>query len=63
MAKKKDPKVQATADDRMTKPVRLDLSEADFERLEKCAKEKGLTKASYARMAVLKEIKIDEANR
>jgi hypothetical protein len=42
------------------KPVRLDLSPADHERLERCAKERGLSKSSYARMAVLERIKADE---
>ena len=43
-----------------TKPVRLDLSPGDYERLDRCAREHGLTKSSYARRAVLKEIKADE---
>jgi hypothetical protein len=44
-------------------PVRLDLTPADHERLERCARERGLTKSSYSRMAVLKLIKEDEAAR
>jgi hypothetical protein len=47
--------------DRVGPPVRLNLSLDDHARLEKCAKAKGLNKASYARMAVLERIKSDES--
>jgi len=40
--------------------VRLDLSSRDAARLERCAQAKGLSKASYARMATLERIKADE---
>jgi hypothetical protein len=42
------------------RPVRLDLTESDHERLERAAREKGLNKASYARMAVLDRLRADE---
>ena len=63
VAKKKAAKVNATksAPTRTGRPVRLDLTEADHERLEQCAKQIGLTKASYARMAVMERIKADES--
>jgi hypothetical protein len=51
MAVKKEAKVSA---------VRLDLSAGDHERLERCAGERGLSKAAYARQAVLARIKADE---
>ena len=41
--------------------VRLDMSPRDAERLAKCAEAKGLSKASYARMATLEMIRNDEA--
>jgi hypothetical protein len=37
--------------------VRLDLNAKDNDRLERCAEEMGLTKASFARMAVLAMIR------
>jgi hypothetical protein len=45
---------------RMGKAVRLDLSEKDHDRLERAAEERGLSKSSYARMAVLALVKQDE---
>ncbi len=45
----------------LVKGVRLDLSEVDHARLERCSRELGLTMASYARMAVLERLKADEA--
>jgi hypothetical protein len=53
--------VVATPTRRRTgKAVRLDLSPKDHDRLEKVAEERGLSKSSYARMAVLSLIKQDE---
>jgi hypothetical protein len=46
--------------EKSARPIRLDSSEPDHERLEHCAKERGLNKASYARQAVLKRIKAEE---
>jgi len=40
--------------------VRLDLTATDHRRLESCARERGLSNASYSRMAVLERIKADE---
>jgi hypothetical protein len=45
---------------REVKGVRLDLSPSDHIRLEQCAKERGLSMASYARQAVLACIRGDE---
>jgi hypothetical protein len=54
-------KMNAVQTEKAARPVRLDLSETDHERLERCARERGLNKASYARQAVLEKIKADEA--
>jgi predicted DNA-binding protein len=61
MARKRVPKMPAVQDERVTKPIRLDMSISDYERLERCARERGLTKASYARQAVLSQVRRDEA--
>jgi hypothetical protein len=62
MAKKKAAKkMQAVQEERALKPIRLGLPPADYERLERCARERGLSLASYARQAVLAAIKADEA--
>lgn len=58
--KKGGKRMNAVETERTVRPVRLDLSDADHDRLEKTAKEKGLNKASYARMAVLERLKADE---
>jgi hypothetical protein len=42
------------------KTVRLDLTPKDHARLEWCARDRGLTKAAFARQAVLEQIKADE---
>jgi hypothetical protein len=58
--------VEATASPtrkRSGKAVRLDLSPKDHDRLERAAEERGLSKSSYARMAVLALIKQDEEGR
>jgi hypothetical protein len=63
MAKKTGAKkVEATATPkrRLGNTVRLDLSDRDFERLERIAELRGLNKASYARMAVLDRLRKDE---
>ncbi len=61
VVKKAKKRVSAKPAARTARPVRLDLSEADHERLEACAKARGLNKASYARQAVLERMKADEA--
>lgn len=53
MARKRAQTVQATQPVRTGRPVRLDLTEKDHERLEKQAKKRGLNKASTARMIIL----------
>lgn len=68
MAKKKaEAKVQATKVEatakpkgRNMKPIRLDVTPTDYERASSRAEERGLTLASYARMALLDFIKRDE---
>jgi hypothetical protein len=52
--------MNAVQEVRLLKGVRLDLSPADHERLERYARARGLTMASYARMAVLELLKADE---
>jgi hypothetical protein len=52
--------VAATPKRRLANAVRLDLNDRDYQRLERVADERGLNKASYARMAVLALIKRDE---
>jgi T5orf172 domain len=49
------------SDEKNVKPIRLDLSPSDFERLERVAKRMGLTKSAYARMALFARMKADEA--
>jgi hypothetical protein len=63
MAKKKArPKVNAAVkEEQVTKPIRLDLSVRDHERIERSAKRFGLSKSAYARMAVFKQLEADEA--
>jgi predicted DNA-binding protein len=55
--------VQAVEERREVKAVRLELPPEDYERLERCAKRRGLNKASYSRMAVLALIEQDEAGK
>lgn len=57
MAKKRAKKVVQAKETIKAKPVRLDLSPADHERLQACADKIGLNKASFARMVVLKALK------
>jgi hypothetical protein len=42
-------------------PLCLNVLISDYERLERCARARGLTKASYARQAVLSQVRRDEA--
>jgi hypothetical protein len=60
MAKKRKKPVTAAPPVRKGKPVRLDLTESDHERLERIARSKGLNKAAFARMAVLEKLKAEE---
>jgi hypothetical protein len=62
MAKKKQEakNLVASQEERTPKAVRLDLAPEDYARLERCARRRGLTKASFARMAVLALIEQEE---
>ncbi len=60
MARKRAPKVPAIQEEKAQMAVRLELPIADYRRLERQARKLGLTKASYARMAVMKTITADE---
>jgi hypothetical protein len=60
MAKAKAKKTNATAEKPALKSVRLQLPEPDHDRLERCARRRGLNLASYARQAVLAQIRRDE---
>jgi hypothetical protein len=60
MAKKGAKKVIATHEERLTKPVRLDLTPTDHERLDRQARRRGLTMASYARMVILERLENEE---
>ncbi len=65
MAKKtsKGGPMEAVQEKKAVKGVRLDLTPADHRRLNKLAKERGLTMSSYARMAVFERMKDDEEGR
>jgi hypothetical protein len=60
MAAKRVSKVQATQQEKTQMAVRLELPIGDYQRLERHARALGLTKASYARMAVMERLKADE---
>jgi hypothetical protein len=55
--KKKTP---APSKDRLVQGVRLDLAPTDHDRLKSAARRRGLTMASYARMAVLERLETDQ---
>lgn len=66
MAKKatgarKMPAIETPTRKRTGIAVRLDLAPEDHERLTKIAKDQGLSLSSYARMALFKQMKADEA--
>lgn len=61
MAKKRAvKKMDAVSAEKATRPVRLDLTVADHERLERCARRYGLSKSSYVRMALFERMESDE---
>jgi hypothetical protein len=62
MAKRETKKVIATREEKLVKPVRLDLTPTDHERLERQSRRRGLTMASYARMVILERLEADEAS-
>ncbi len=59
-AAKKRPRRAGSGEPAATRPVRLELGDADHVRLAAVAKARGLSKASYARQAVLVAIRADE---
>jgi hypothetical protein len=61
MAKKKVRKVLATETKREIWAVRLEFDSADHERLERIAKLLKLSKAGFARMAVMDRVREEEA--
>jgi hypothetical protein len=63
MAKKtaKGQTMDAVQEKKPVKGVRLDLSPVDHRRLNKLARERGLTMSSYARMALFERMKDDES--
>jgi hypothetical protein len=61
--KRKQAESWPAANELTIKGVRLDLSPEDHARLQRCAKERGLNMASYARQAVLATIREDEIKR
>jgi hypothetical protein len=61
MAKKRAVKrMNAVAGERVTKPVRLDLSLEDHERLERLARRFGLSKTAYVRLKLFSGMEADE---
>lgn len=64
MAKKKAArKVNITLEEPKTKPVRLDLSIADHERIERSARRFGLSKSAYVRQALFERLEADETGK
>lgn len=62
MAKKSGAKkMPATAEDKTVRHARIELEDADYERLRRVAKANGLSIAAYIRQAVLRQIRRDEA--
>lgn len=60
MARKQAKQVEAVESEKKTRPIRLELKTEDVDRLEAVAEAFGLNNASYARMAVLKQLREDE---
>jgi hypothetical protein len=61
MAKRKAaPKVSTVAEERATKPIRLDLPVPDHKRIERSAKRFGLSKSAYVRQALFERLEADE---
>lgn len=61
MAKKKATKMQAVETKQETWAVRLQLDAADHEELERVAKFLRLSKAGFARMAIIERIRVERA--
>ena len=56
MAKKNDVTIKACAMEKAQVPVRFEMLAEDYQRLERQARKLGLSKASYAKMCVMKGI-------
>jgi hypothetical protein len=61
MAKKNVAKVEATSTKRETWAVRLEFDAADHEKLEEVARFLKLSKAAFARMVVMREVRAEKA--
>jgi hypothetical protein len=59
--RKAAPKVSTVAEERATKPIRLDLPLADHKRIERSARRFGLSKSAYVRQALFERLEADEA--
>jgi hypothetical protein len=53
----------ATEEERLTKPVRLDMTPTDHERLERQSRRRGLTMAACARMVILEWLEQAEGSK
>jgi hypothetical protein len=64
MAKKRARKVTVTEAqaEKETRPIRLDLSLEDHERIARCASRLGLSKSAYVRQATFERLIRDERN-
>jgi hypothetical protein len=56
----RDERPDAGRPSRGLRPVRLDLADADHERLERAARRRGLSKAAFARMVILDRLETEE---
>lgn len=64
MAKKKGPKnVSMTESEKITKPIRLDLTETDHARLLRAARRRGLSMSSFVRMKLLEWLEEEEGEK
>jgi DNA-binding transcriptional regulator YiaG len=61
MAKKKAAKMEATQDKRQVWAVRLEFEATDHEEIERIAKMLKLSKAGFARMAVMDRVRAEKA--
>jgi DNA-binding transcriptional regulator YiaG len=61
MAKKKAAMIQATEDKRQVWAVRLEFEAADHEEIERIAKMLKLSKAGFARMAVMDRVRAEKS--
>lgn len=61
MAKKKAVKVEAVIDPAATKPIRLELTADDHAGITEVARALKLSKAAFARMAVMDRVRAEKA--